>query len=139
MDEVLRRFVRERAGHRCECCGIIQAHVPFAAFHIDHVIPRQHGGTDDAANLALACYHCNLHKGPNLTGIDPDTGAIVPLFHPRRDAWHEHFTLQDVTIVGLDAHWPGYYTGIADERDRASAAQDGAKGRSVTSGAIQHC
>jgi hypothetical protein len=101
MDQALRRFVRERAGHRCEYCGILQAHVPFAAFHIDHIIPRQHGGTDDAMNLAFACYHCNLHKGPNLTGIDPDTGAIVPLFHPRRDAWHEHFALQDVTIVGL--------------------------------------
>jgi len=101
VDEALRRFVRERAGHRCEYCGILQAHVPFAAFHIDHIIPRQHGGTDDAANLAFACYHCNLHKGPNLTGIDPDTGAIGPLFHPRRDAWHEHFALQDVTIVGL--------------------------------------
>lgn len=101
MDEGLRRFVRDRAGHRCEYCGIIQVHVSFAAFHIDHVIARQHGGTDDAANLALACYHCNLHKGPNLTGIDPDTGSIVPLFHPRRDTWHEHFALQDVTIVGL--------------------------------------
>jgi hypothetical protein len=101
MDQALRRFVRERAVHRCEYCGILQAHVPFAAFPIDHIIPRQHGGTDDAMNLAFACYHCNLHKGPNLTGIDPDTGAIVPLFHPRRDAWHEHFALQDVTIVGL--------------------------------------
>jgi HNH endonuclease len=101
MDEALRRFVRERASHHCEYYGILQAHVPFAAFHIDHIIPRQHVGTDDATNLAFACYHCHLHKGPNLTGIDPDTGAIVPLFHPRRDAWHEHFALQDVTIIGL--------------------------------------
>ncbi len=38
MDEALRRFVRERAGHRCEYYGILQAHVPFAAFHIDHII-----------------------------------------------------------------------------------------------------
>ena len=101
MQEAVRSAVRERAGHRCEYCGILQAHVPFAAFHIDHIIPRQHGGTDDAANLAMACYHCNLHKGPNLTGIDPETGAIVPLFHPRRDHWPEHFALQGVTIVGL--------------------------------------
>jgi hypothetical protein len=75
--------------------------VPFAAFHLDHIIPRQHGGTNDAANLAFACYHCNLHKGPNLTGIDPGTRAIVPLFHLRRHAWHEHFALQDMTIMGL--------------------------------------
>jgi hypothetical protein len=25
----------------------------------------------------------------------------VPLFHPRRDIWQEHFALQDVTIMGL--------------------------------------
>jgi 5-methylcytosine-specific restriction endonuclease McrA len=33
-------------------------------FHIEHVIPRQHGGSDDADNLALACPDCNLRKGP---------------------------------------------------------------------------
>jgi predicted restriction endonuclease len=101
MDAALRSFVRERAGNRCEYCGILQAHIGFAAFHIDHIIPRQHGGTGDPGNLALACYHCNLHKGPNLTGIDPDTGVIVQLFHPRQDTWHMHFALQEVTIVGL--------------------------------------
>jgi len=51
------------------------------------VVPRQHGGTDDPGNLALACHRCNLRKGPNLTGIDPITGEIVPLFDPRRDRW----------------------------------------------------
>jgi hypothetical protein len=37
-----------------------------------------------------AAYHCNLHKGPNLSGIDPDTGTVAPLFHPRRDTWDDH-------------------------------------------------
>jgi hypothetical protein len=101
MAEALCHVGRERAGHRCESCGIRQAHMAFATFHIDHIIPRQHGGTDDPANLALACYHGNLHKGPHLSGIDPDTGVMVPLFHPRRDIWREHFALQDVTIIGL--------------------------------------
>jgi hypothetical protein len=94
-------LVRERAGHRCEYCGIRQVDMPFATFHIDHIIPRQHGGTDDPTNLALACYHFNLRKGPNLSGIDPDTGVMVPLFHPRRDSWREHFVLQEVTVIGL--------------------------------------
>jgi hypothetical protein len=31
------------------------------------------GGSDDPDNLALACHHCNLHKGPNLAGVDPRT------------------------------------------------------------------
>jgi len=101
MDAALRSFVRERAGNRCEYCGILQGHIPFVAFHTDHIIPKQHGGDENSSNLALACYHCNLHKGPNLTGFDPKSRAIVPLFHPRRDTWHEHFAIQGVTIVGL--------------------------------------
>ncbi|HSS19497.1 MAG TPA: hypothetical protein VLL54_05435 [Pyrinomonadaceae bacterium] len=51
-------------------------------------------------NLALACIDCNLHKGPNLTGIDPNTGVITPLFHPRRDAWVEHFGWDGIYLVG---------------------------------------
>ena len=42
-------------------------------------------------NLALACIHCNRFKGPNVAGLDPDTGELVRLFHPRRDNWAERF------------------------------------------------
>ena len=52
-------------------------------------------------NLALACHRCNLRKGPNLTGIDPMSGEMVPLFHPRRDQWTEHFLFRGVRIEGL--------------------------------------
>lgn len=75
--------------------------MPLVVFHIEHIVPRQHGGGDESENLALACYPCNLHKGPNLTGIDPDSGAIAPLFNPRREAWSEHFALRGSVIVGL--------------------------------------
>ena len=60
-------------------------------FPIDHVIAQQHRGPTAAANLALCCGRCNRHKGPNLAGIDPLTGATVRLFHPRTDTWAEHF------------------------------------------------
>jgi hypothetical protein len=68
---------------------------------IDHTLARQHHGTDDPDNLALACLNCNLHKGPNLAGIDPDTGRLVPLFHPRRDKWDEHFRWSGPLLAGL--------------------------------------
>jgi hypothetical protein len=74
--------------------------------HVEHILPKQHGGTDTVDNLALACHRCNLHKGPNLTGIDPETGKLVPLFHPRRDAWEEHFQFQGVRIEGRTAVGP---------------------------------
>jgi hypothetical protein len=69
-------------------------------FHIEHIIPQQHGGPEDESNLALACPDCNLKKGPNLTGIEPDTGEIVRLFHPRRDKWDDHFAYDAERIVG---------------------------------------
>src|SRR6266853_634204 len=63
--------VRERARNACEFCGLHQDDSPLAALHIEHIIPKIHGGSDDLDNLALACIDCNLHKGRNLTGIDP--------------------------------------------------------------------
>jgi hypothetical protein len=60
-------------------------------FHIEHIVAKQHGGPTELANLALACWYCNLKKGPNLTGVDPETTNVVPLFHPRKDRWTDHF------------------------------------------------
>src|SRR6266436_3492737 len=54
-------------------------------------------------NLAFACYHCNLHKGPNLSGIDQESGALVRLFIPREDKWDDHFEQNGVIIVGRTA------------------------------------
>ncbi len=60
---------------------------------------KQHGGATYLDNLALACWQCHLKKGPNLTGIDPETGGIIRLFHPRQDTWAEHFQLQENRAV----------------------------------------
>jgi hypothetical protein len=51
--------------------------------------------------LALACDRCNAYKGPNLTSIDPDTSAVVPLFNPRQDIWGDHFAVHGGRIAGL--------------------------------------
>jgi hypothetical protein len=102
MDAATRRLVRRRAGFRCEYCRLPQSAVD-ATFHVEHVIPRQHRGGDDDDNLALACNRCNLAKGPNLTGLDPDTGAIAVLFNPRQQAWHEHFEVAGFEILGRTA------------------------------------
>ena|SRR5205823_14958124 len=103
MDERLRQLVRERASNRCEYCRLPQAAEPFFAYHIEHVVARQHGGGDAPENLALACYHCNAHKGPNLSALDPQSGALVRLFHPRRDPWEEHFEQHGAALVGRTA------------------------------------
>lgn len=100
MTEAVRRHVRERAGHRCEYCQLHQDDSPLAALHIEHIRPKKHGGSDDTDNLCLACIDCNLHKGTNLTGIDPITGAITKLFHPRRHQWIDHFEWKGFLIDG---------------------------------------
>jgi hypothetical protein len=61
------------------------------------------GGGDDLNNLALACYHCNLHKGTNLVGFDPDTGKLARLFNPRLQQWNRHFVWNGALHVGRTA------------------------------------
>ena len=49
--------------------------------------------------LGITVIRCP-NRGPNLTAIDPATATVVPLFHPRLDAWDAHFVVDDVVIVG---------------------------------------
>lgn len=100
MRRSLRRFVRDRAGHRCEYCHLPDAAAPAAAFHVEHVIAEQHGGSDGPENRCWSCHRCNFKKGPNLSGRDPLTGKIVLLFHPRRQRWSRHFQRVGAMLVG---------------------------------------
>ena len=99
MDAAKSQFVRHRAAHLCEYCRSSQEHSALR-FHIEHVKAEQHGGTDDPENLALACPECNYQKGTNLSGVDPDTGKVTRLFHPRRDRWEDHLARDGAFIVG---------------------------------------
>ena len=88
---------------RCEYCHIPQRFFS-QFFQLEHIVARQHRGTDDVLNLCLACRRCNLHKGPNLSGVDPVTAELTRLFHPREENWEEHFRIDDMgEITGLTA------------------------------------
>jgi hypothetical protein len=58
---------------------------------IDHLIPTARGGRTEEGNLWLACSACNALKGDRTEALDPLTGELVGLFHPRRHRWTEHF------------------------------------------------
>jgi hypothetical protein len=103
MNAATRSRVCERAIFRCEYCGLHQDQSPLAALYVEHILPRKHGGGDDLDNLALACIDCNLHKGSNVAGYDPDTGELTEIFHPRRQSWQEHFERRGAIIVGKTA------------------------------------
>jgi len=103
MDPAVREAVRHRAEGRCKYCHLCQAQAPLPLFHIEHIRPKKHNGTDDVNNLCLACNYCNLHKSCYLTGIDPLTNLITRLFYPRTDKWEEHFQMNGALIVGRTA------------------------------------
>ena len=92
-------LVHRRARECCEYCRLPQAHsgIPF---EIDHIIAKKHHGPTTEASLALACFFCNSAKGPNIAGIDPDTGKLASLFNPRRQSWVRHFRWNGPLLVG---------------------------------------
>ncbi|MCP9840717.1 HNH endonuclease [Synechococcus sp. J7-Johnson] len=51
--------VLTRAKGRCECCG---AHESQRALEVDHIVPRNQGGTGDLSNLQALCFRCNAGK-----------------------------------------------------------------------------
>ncbi len=100
LSRALRNQVILRAGHRCEYCGLAQEGQE-ATFHIDHIVPVAEKGTSEMANLALACVSCSLKKGARLRVSDPATGQAVRFFHPREDAWNEHFRWNGAVLEGV--------------------------------------
>jgi hypothetical protein len=91
--------IRILAEDRCEYCRIPDRAIGFR--HVfDHIVARQHGGRSVFANLAFCCGDRNRHKDPNIAGLGPDTGTLVPLFNPRRDVWIDHFRWDDAILLG---------------------------------------
>ena len=95
-----RRLVRRRSGRRCEYCGFREAS-RYVPLHVDHIIAEQHGGRTEPGNLAFCCGRCNRHKGPNIATLDPLSGELVGLFHPRREKWAEHLEWDGVYVRGI--------------------------------------
>lgn len=55
----LRYRILTRAKGRCEACGISSDE---RALEIDHIVPKNNGGSDDESNLQSLCYKCNAQK-----------------------------------------------------------------------------
>jgi len=47
------------------------------ANQVDHILPREHGGTNDMANLRAACRPCNLARRLD---APPPPGVGVPVW-----------------------------------------------------------
>jgi hypothetical protein len=89
----LRREVIERSGGCCEYCRIASAD-QFFAFERDHIIAEKHGGPTLATNLCYSCPDCNAYKGSDIASVDWEHDErVISLFHPRKQKWHEHFSI----------------------------------------------
>ena len=55
----LRYDIIRRAKSRCEACGISAEE---RALEVDHIVPRNKGGSDDLSNLQALCFKCNAQK-----------------------------------------------------------------------------
>lgn len=98
----LRQRVVAEFRNRCAYCHTPTS-VTGARLVIDHIIPEAAGGQTTRENLCLACHSCNEFKGAQVEAPDPLTGERVPLFHPRRQQWREHFCWSEdgSKIIGL--------------------------------------
>ena len=70
-----------------------------ASFHLEHIVPQSRGGSSELDNLAWACPSCNLRKSDRIEVVEPDSGAKLPLFHPRAHNWKEHFLWDEYSIL----------------------------------------
>jgi len=55
----LRYKIIKRSGGRCEACGIPSDKM---AIDVDHIVPKNKGGSNDESNLQALCYKCNRQK-----------------------------------------------------------------------------
>jgi 5-methylcytosine-specific restriction endonuclease McrA len=73
--------IYERDNGHCRYC---HAGLSVDAFYVDHMLPKERGGTDDPANLVTACNPCNVKKNnrtPEEAGM-----TLLPIYMPPRDA-----------------------------------------------------
>lgn len=115
----LRQRVATAFEFRCAYCQTSQRIIG-PLLEIDHIVPTAHAGGSEEANLCLAYPLCNSYKGAQVEAIDPETGVLTRLFHPRQDRWEAHFEWEDggakvrgttasgrATVAALQMNHPG--------------------------------
>jgi diadenosine tetraphosphate (Ap4A) HIT family hydrolase len=75
----LRYAVLERAGFHCELCGVSADQRPL---EVEHILPRQYGGSDEVENLQALCSKCSAGRAG---GEDIDFRKIRASYDERKD------------------------------------------------------
>lgn len=110
-----RRAIFARDGHTCQYCG-----QPKHPLTLDHVIPRDRGGTTGWENLVCCCTQCNNLKG-NLT---PEQAGMRLLRRPYRPSFLPYIGYTKFLAAIRNPVWFDYLAPYCDER-MIEQAQDG--------------
>ena len=78
----IRYEVLKRAKFRCELCGVS---AEIKALEVDHIVPRNNGGSDDPSNFQALCYSCNAMKRDR---DDTDFRKVVEAYQNREPGCH---------------------------------------------------
>ena len=108
----LRKQLEELDNGQCAYCQTRTDNTG-QALTVDHIIPLAKGGGNALENLCRACRNCNEAKRDQTYALDPLTGELVPLYHPRRQAWIDHFAWDQTGIQLLGVTASGRATIIA--------------------------
>ena len=94
-----RQRVIDRARGCCEYCQMPDEY-DVRTFQVDHIRSKKHRGPTVLSNLCYSCLPCNSYKGSDVSGYDPESGELVPLFNPRAQDWCEHFEWNGPVLTG---------------------------------------
>jgi len=95
-----RENVFERDDHICQYCGRKFHEIDLS---IDHVIPRERGGSNTWANLVTACKACNTKKANRL----PHEAGMQLMHKPRRPP-RLPFAATTLFEQGMDPQWKSF-------------------------------
>ena len=84
-DEEFRRRLWERDNQKCYLCNRVIEDWSSEHMHVDHVVPRSKGGSDEEYNLRAAHPECNIRKSDRELGSREMGAALRHLREPHDD------------------------------------------------------
>ncbi len=118
----VRAYLLEKCARRCAYCGA--TNLPFK---VEHIVPKNRGGSDRVSNLTLACHACNMAKGARTAAEFGHPEVQARAKAPLRDAAAVNATrsalCEALRVIGLPlTTWSGGRTRW--NRDRFGIPKD---------------
>lgn len=60
--QITETWLRDQFEKQSGLCALSGRYLDVRTFHVDHIVPKKHGGTDDLANLRLVSPEANMAK-----------------------------------------------------------------------------